>query len=587
MANNDVLVRMKADTQNYDANIAKARRSLESFKQDNLTLGGILNQTTRSLTAAAAGFASIAAVAGTIKDVVTESVQLAKAGEGIRLAFERLNRPDLLDGLREATHNTVTDIELMKQAVKFNDFRLSLDDMGAMLAFAQQKAKDTGESIDYMVSSITTGLGRQSLQILDNLGLSAAEIKERMKETGDMTKAVAEIIREKMDAAGGYVETAADRAAQADKRLKDSMEQLGETLTPLSSAASTFWTDFKTSAIDALNDAVLPLIAAMKYLGLVSDQTNQKLPDNNKKAPAHHAQNTGVLGTYVETTDANGKVIHAKHYDGQITDADKISYQAELAKVLTSVKSSSSSGSKFDASVAAFTGGEGFKADPNANFLSVWGMMGGDEGLRQMMGIGKQQFDLGRDITEKDYKKLPGYKDDKETKKLTDEISTLTSGLSSIAGGLKSMGIDLPEEVDQVIGVIQGVTSVIEGVNAIISIFSTSAMSANTFALGANTAALWAVAATNFFPFANGGVVHAANGYVDGNTYSGDKIPALLNAGELVLNRAQQGNLASQLEGGVGAMQLSAVITGEQLRLVLNNNGRRTGRGEYVTTNFR
>lgn len=112
-------------------------------------------------------------------------------------------------------------------------------------------------------------------------------------------------------------------------------------------------------------------------------------------------------------------------------------------------------------------------------------------------------------------------------------------------------------------------------------------MSANTFALGANTAALWAVASTNFLPFANGGVVHAANGYVDGNTYSGDKIPALLNAGELVLNRAQQGNLASQLEGGVGAMQLSAIITGEQLRLVLNNNGRRTGRGEYVTTNFR
>ena len=226
---------------------------------------------------------------------------------------------------------------------------------------------------------------------------------------------------------------------------------------------------------------------------------------------------------------------------------------------------------------------------------SIWSMIMengktegiGDEGLRQMMGIGKQQFDLGRDITEKDYKKLPGYKEEKETKKLTEQISTLTSGLSSIAGGLKSMGIDLPAEVDQVIGVIQGVTSVIEGVNAVISIFSTSTMAANTFALGANTAALWAVAATNFFPFANGGVVHAANGYVDGNTYSGDKIPALLNAGELVLNRAQQGNLASQLEGGVGAMQLSAVITGEQLRLVLNNNGRRTGRGEYVTTNFR
>lgn len=238
---------------------------------------------------------------------------------------------------------------------------------------------------------------------------------------------------------------------------------------------------------------------------------------------------------------------------------------------------------------------------------SVWAMMGGDQGLRKMMGIGQKQFDLGRDITEKDYKKLPGYKEDKETKKLTEQISTFTSGLSSIAGGLKSMGIDLPAEVDQVIGVIQGVTSVIEGVNAVISIFSTSAMSANTAALIANTMALNANTVTNFIPFANGGVVpafaqggligRAAGGMmIPGNSMSGDRLRLPVdggrgmigvNSGELILNRAQQGNLASQLQGGMGAMQLSAIITGEQLRLILNNNGRRTGRGEYVTTNFR
>jgi hypothetical protein len=48
------------------------------------------------------------------------------------------------------------------------------------------------------------------------------------------------------------------------------------------------------------------------------------------------------------------------------------------------------------------------------------------------------------------------------------------------------------------------------------------------------------------------------------------------------------GNLASQLEGnGLGNLNLSATISGEQIRLALNNNGRRTGRGEYVQTNFR
>ena len=52
--------------------------------------------------------------------------------------------------------------------------------------------------------------------ILDNLGLSAAEIKEKMKDTGDMTKAVGAIIREQMQKAGDYVETAADRATKAN-----------------------------------------------------------------------------------------------------------------------------------------------------------------------------------------------------------------------------------------------------------------------------------------------------------------------------------------------------------------------------------
>ena len=178
-------------------------------------------------------------------------------------------------------------------------------------------------------------------------------------------------------------------------------------------------------------------------------------------------------------------------------------------------------------------------------------------------------------------------KQDKSLKEFADKASTFASGLSSISSGLKGMGIELPEGVNQAIETIQSLCSIIQGVNAIISVFSTTSMAANTAAVIANTAALAANTATNFIPFANGGVVRAAGGTVAGNTYSGDQIPALLNAGEVVLNRAQVGTLSSMLQGGMGAMQLSAVITGEQLRLVLNNNGRRTGRGEYVTTNFR
>ena len=61
MAKNDILVRWKADTGNYDANIAKARRQLDGFAKDNLSAGGAMKQLTQSVVGAATKFASLAA----------------------------------------------------------------------------------------------------------------------------------------------------------------------------------------------------------------------------------------------------------------------------------------------------------------------------------------------------------------------------------------------------------------------------------------------------------------------------------------------------------------------------------------------
>ena len=228
-------------------------------------LDGMLQVFGGNLMTKAAGFG--AGLAMELGDAVKQGIELARQGEGIRIAFERLGRGDILDGLRQATHGTVTDIELMKAAVKFNDFKLPIEELGTMLAFAQQKAKDTGQSVDYMVDSIVTGLGRKSLMILDNLGLSAAEIRDKMQETGDMTKAVGAIIREQMSKAGDYIETAADRATKANVEVQNAMERLGETFQPLTDSANSMWTDIKVGAIDLLNNAVKPLIKALKEAG--------------------------------------------------------------------------------------------------------------------------------------------------------------------------------------------------------------------------------------------------------------------------------------------------------------------------------
>jgi len=268
------------------------------------------------------GAGMLAGLASEMGDMVKQGVELAKQGEGIRISFERLGRGDILDGLRQATHGTVTDIELMKAAVKFNDFKLPLDELGTMLAFAQQKAKDTGQSVDYMVDSIVTGLGRKSLMILDNLGLSATEIRERMKETGDMTKAVGSIIRDQMQKAGDYVETAADRAAQANVSLQNKMEELGRKFAPVEEASNQLWTSIKIGILDIIGGPLATLLNQLTEAGRLRNQLNKMNGDPSTGQPTKvQKQLSELKGSNFKEQRYNADL---ERYNRQIMKADEL-----------------------------------------------------------------------------------------------------------------------------------------------------------------------------------------------------------------------------------------------------------------------
>ena len=76
--------------------------------------------------------------------------------------------------------------------------------------------------------------------------------------------------------------------------------------------------------------------------------------------------------------------------------------------------------------------------------------------------------------------------------------------------------------------------------------------------------------------------IHSATGYaqggiVQGNSYSGDNLyggpDAMVNSGELVLNKAQQGNLASQLQGnGLQNMHIAGRIKGTDIILSIDRS---------------
>lgn len=188
-----------------------------------------------------------------VKELIDGGLEMAETADGVTKAFKDMDQPDLLENLRKATKNTVNDVQLMTAAVQAKDFRIPLEDLGKYLQFAQLKAQQTGQSVEYMTDSIVTGLGRKSPLILDNLGISAAEISEKTKETGDFMKAVAEIVDTQLAEAGETYISAADRAAQKTVELQNAQKALGDEILPLKEQWDDAYADMQLNTISLIS----------------------------------------------------------------------------------------------------------------------------------------------------------------------------------------------------------------------------------------------------------------------------------------------------------------------------------------------
>ena len=155
-------------------------------------------------------------------EIVVDMGKVAAEAEGVRQAFARIADSRMLEQLRKATRGTVDDVMLMKKAVQASNFGIPIKELAGYFEFATTRAIQTGESVDYLVDSIITGLGRKSVMILDNLGISAADIRKEMEKTGDMASAVGIIIKREMEKTG----KAADTGAITLQQVKASWENV-------------------------------------------------------------------------------------------------------------------------------------------------------------------------------------------------------------------------------------------------------------------------------------------------------------------------------------------------------------------------
>ena len=244
---------------------------------------------------------------------------------------------------------------------------------------------------------------------------------------------------------------------------------------------------------------------------------------------------------------------------------------------------------EFDVSKIAFnpTSDDSMKYDPNQYFQSVWELIA-ESGRKQIAETMDKQWDYGEDISTKwkldkngNLTQNPNNRAQesmaRNLDKFTGYAEKTLGGVGDIVGGLSQLGIEIPKGLQDVLGGIQGIISITTGIASLVAMIEAlNAVQTTESTIKSIPMVGWLLA--------HGGIVRAAQGYVPGNNYSGDMVPALLNSGELVLNRAQQNSLANELQGnGMQNMRLRTEVSGRNLIVVIENDLKAMGKGQLVT----
>ncbi len=268
---NNELSRMSSNDKGFKEKLENYRKAIQLLEEMRKKINGVSNdQDGMSKSGIFSGVFwanQLSKVIDKLREVASFAFKSALEAEGVSRAFDKLNRPELLDELRKATRGTVSDLELMKRAVAANNFQIPLENVGTLLEFASRRARDTGESVDYLVESIITGIARKSPLILDNLGINITRIQKEFAKTGDFAKAAFSVVNQELEKMGPALDTAADKIDRFKARFNNAMT---DAATGLIIIANNIFDEFEKN----ISPATLMARKAMEQVAI--DRENEK-----------------------------------------------------------------------------------------------------------------------------------------------------------------------------------------------------------------------------------------------------------------------------------------------------------------------
>jgi hypothetical protein len=223
---------------------------------------------------------------------VGEAINLGGQIDTLQASFDALTQEagvtDIsLDKLREATKGTVSDVDLLTAANNALALGLPVDDLDDLFASAMDVGHAMGRSTLQAVQDLTTGIGRGSARILDNLGIlidtnqsyedfaatlekTASELTEAEKKTAFQTAAF-EALNEKAGVLEGTTSESQLAQEKWNASITNAKTATGKFLGPLGALAPALQT--LTPLISTMALKVLPGLITQENLAAVATHT--------------------------------------------------------------------------------------------------------------------------------------------------------------------------------------------------------------------------------------------------------------------------------------------------------------------------
>lgn len=628
MANRDYLFRAKADTSNYDANLAKARQTLNSFQKANYSAGGVIKQMTSQLVVSAAKFASFgAAVSGAMK--LTKDAFMASEASvdewGRTMAASKSLYEGFLTSLNTGDiSGFLSRIDQIVSAARaaYDE----LDKLGSMQTIQAPKVSAQQAENARFRMILNTGKwigapGANNMGLKDGQVLTPAQLQviQRMLENG--TKTLINLTGNEVKQAGKTVDAFYERYGQelgmSVSEFRKGTSSWDEFTKRLEGAARyRQWEDSHTATVNgtmgtfSIGSREANPYAAYKGWsdfrvdGPLYKELVELMQRRDAMASSLYSQQ-GQAYRAINRADSriNGKGGGGgRGGSGSVTYVDEgikgvADFGVEAVRTSASIKELRDQLSQYQAALMGATNAADYRA-ASAGISSTsqklaWAgnAMGLGMNVDDMVTQINDALDAARgQIKPLSIVEVPADEMQRHAAAVAKDGQDTQAAWQAAASAINSAGNAL-QSLDNPSAKIAGLIG-----QAVANIALGFAQASASKATGAAGVFGWIAAATAGLATMTATISqiksvtsgYADGGIVKGNTYSGDQIygGAFVNAGELVLNKAQQSTLASVLQGGNGQGNSSShpYVSGEQIFLGLNNFLRRSGRGELITS---